>query len=470
MNSSAPADAAGQGITTTWKVLGINNYTTFYNWTAGVPGEADTALFPDVLVGQEQIVTGIGTSGAKSVGTWRVGSNLYTFQVVEDFTFLDGGVVTREQPLIELGESVTLTFRNSSKFDGRMTARPGAHVRFMDSSYATNGAVSIGRNATVSFSTSRPDRSIGAAFNISAGGMLDVSGFRAPDNKVVCQIQGAGTVQIGNNKFFPLVFKDDGKFPGVIAGTGSVELGISSPAAFSFLGVNTYAGGTTLSGNSVLSVAADSGLGAATGGIDFVGGALRLLNGFNLAASRPITAAYGMSATFDTNGFDTTVAQPIAGWGGLTKAGKGTMTLTGRCTYEGPTIVTGGVLRISNGTLPKSCEVVVIDGSLDLGDDPGTVTEVGLLSGTGGTISVAGTLIVDVSRDVTLATSIGGGGKLVKKGNGTLTLAGANTYTGVTTVEAGGLVVSGGIAGDVALHAEARLEGGGRIGGKVIKS
>ena len=47
-----------------------------------------------------------------------------------------------------------------------------------------------------------------------------------------------------------------------------------------------------------------------------------------------------MSATFDTNGFDTTVAQPIAGWGGLTKAGKGTMTLTGHCTYKGPTIVT----------------------------------------------------------------------------------------------------------------------------------
>jgi autotransporter-associated beta strand protein len=470
MNSPAPADSVDQGITTTWKVIGINNYTTAHNWTAGVPGEADTALFPDVLVGQEQIVTGIGTSGAKSVGTWRLASNLYTLQIVEDFTFLGDGVVTRDEPLIDLGESVTLTFRNSSLFRGRMTVRPGARVRFMDASYPHFGIIWIERNATVSFSSSRPDRSIGAAFNINAGGTLDVSGFRAPDNKVVCQIQGAGTVQIGNNKFFPLVFKDDGKFPGVIAGTGSVELGISSPAAFSFLGVNTYAGGTTLSGNSVLSVAADSGLGAATGGIDFVGGALRLLNGFNLAASRPITAAYGMSATFDTNGFDTTVAQPIAGWGGLTKAGKGTMTLTGHCTYKGPTIVTGGVLRISNGTLPKSCEVVVIDGALDLGDDPGTVTEVGLLSGTGGTISIAGTLIVDVSRDVTLATSIGGGGKLVKKGNGTLTLAGANTYTGVTTVEAGGLVVSGGIAGDVALHAEARLEGGGRIGGKVIKS
>lgn len=469
MNSPAPADAAEQGITTTWKVIGINNYTASYNWTAGVPGEADTALFPDVVVGQEQIVGGIGTSGAKSVGTWRVGSNLYTFQIVEDFTFLGDGVVTRDRPLIDLSESVALTFRNSSQFDGRMTVRPAARVRFMDASYARYGAISVERNATVSFSSSRPDGSIGAAFNINAGGTLDVSGFRTPDNKVVCQIQGAGTVQIGNNKFFPLVFEDDGKFPGVIAGAGSVELGISSSAAFSFLGVNTYAGGTTLSWNSILSVPADSGLGAATGGIDFVGGTLRLLNSFNLAASRPLTVAFGMSATFDTNGFDTTVAQPITGWGGLTKAGKGTMTLTGHSTYKGPTIVMGGVLRISNGTLSKSGEVVVIDGVLDLGDDPGTVTDVGLLSGTGGTISVAGTLIVDVSRDVTLVTSIVGGGKLVKKGNGTLTLAGANTYTGVTTVEAGGLVVGGSIAGDVALRAGAKLEGDGRIGGKVIK-
>ena len=94
MNSPAPADFVDQGHNDDLEGHRHQQLHHLPQLDGGCPGEADTALFPDVLVGQEQIVTGIGTSGAKSVGTWRLAaSSLYTLQIVENFTFLGDGVV-----------------------------------------------------------------------------------------------------------------------------------------------------------------------------------------------------------------------------------------------------------------------------------------------------------------------------------------------------------------------------------------
>ncbi|QCI67761.1 autotransporter domain-containing protein [Phreatobacter stygius] len=57
-----------------------------------------------------------------------------------------------------------------------------------------------------------------------------------------------------------------------------------------------------------------------------------------------------------------------------------------------------------------------------------------------------------------------GGGSLVKVGTGTLTLSGANTYTGPTIVEAGTLTVNGSLVSAVTVNAGAWLSGVGTIG------
>lgn len=71
---------------------------------------------------------------------------------------------------------------------------------------------------------------------------------------------------------------------------------------------------------------------------------------------------------------------------------------------------------------------------------------------------------VDRAGSWTFANNIGGSGGLTKLGIGTLRLAGANTYTGLTDVRGGNLILAGSVAGDVRNAATFTSEGG-RIGG-----
>lgn len=54
---------------------------------------------------------------------------------------------------------------------------------------------------------------------------------------------------------------------------------------------------------------------------------------------------------------------------------------------------------------------------------------------------------------------------LVKTGSGTQTLSGVNTYTGLTTIQKGILVVNGSLVGDVLINSHGTLKGNGIIGG-----
>jgi len=83
----------------------------------------------------------------------------------------------------------------------------------------------------------------------------------------------------------------------------------------------------------------------------------------------------------------------------------------------------------------------------------GTITDAVTLTGTGG--------VFDITGSTTASGAIGGTGGLWKNGTGTLTLTGANTFTGDTNVAKGKLVVNGSLASSV------RILKGNSFGGTV---
>jgi uncharacterized protein with beta-barrel porin domain len=147
----------------------------------------------------------------------------------------------------------------------------------------------------------------------------------------------------------------------------------------------------------VLSVAADTSLGAVTGGLTFNGGTLQFGAGFNLSNTRAITLEAGGGA-IDTNGFSTSIGSPISGMGSLTKLGLGAVTVSSVNTYTGQTNIDHGAL-IVDGSIARSSLTNVNNG--------GTLSGVGTVGnlvvnnggvfapgkvGAAGTMTVAGNL------------------------------------------------------------------------------
>ncbi len=122
------------------------------------------------------------------------------------------------------------------------------------------------------------------------------------------------------------------------------------------------------------------------------------------------------------------------------------------------TLVEGGQFIALNYKAGTNSGLV---GSLLTLDNGGTILATGAaithnvaLTGTGG--------VFNTSAATSVSGAIGGTGGLWKNGTGTLTLTGANTYTGNTNVEAGKLVVNGSLASSV------RILKNGTLGGTVV--
>jgi fibronectin-binding autotransporter adhesin len=147
----------------------------------------------------------------------------------------------------------------------------------------------------------------------------------------------------------------------------------------------------------------------------------------------------------------------VSGGGTLTKTSGGTLRLTGSNSYTGDTTVSGGAIEFTAGAI--SSGVVTLGGGgvkYATGNTEDLSAKTVNLAFGGGTVDTGG-------NDVTFANSIGnfGIGGLTKSGSGTLTLQGANTYTGQTTVSGGVLSVAADTnLGDAGTAAGVVLDGG----------
>jgi autotransporter-associated beta strand protein len=172
----------------------------------------------------------------------------------------------------------------------------------------------------------------------------------------------------------------------------------------------------------------------------------------------------------------------ISGSGGLQVVNAGTLVLSGANTYAGDTLVSAGRLRtaqLANSFSAHSAVTVTGTGVLDLND----TTQ----DGGGNDAAVArDQIIANLAGDgsvrlgqlngATLTTGGAGGdtvfsgvlsqlGGLTKVGSGTLTLAGANTATGLLAVQGGSIELAGNWAGAATLDTGGRLSGAGSLAG-----
>lgn len=131
------------------------------------------------------------------------------------------------------------------------------------------------------------------------------------------------------------------------------------------------------------------------------------------------SSVFPASTTFNTSASNYTLSGAFGiASGSLTKSGSGTVVITNANSYSGATTINAGTLQLGNGTLN------------------------GVLSNTSSVIN-NGTLAFNPGANQTAAFPVSGSGSLTKTGAGVLTLSGANTYSGGTSLNSGELSLIG---------------------------
>ena len=195
--------------------------------------------------------------------------------------------------------------------------------------------------------------------------------------------------------------------------------------------------------------------------------------------------------TFNEGSTGGVFAGTIGGDGEIQISGSGGLRLSGDNTFSGTaSVLEGSSLTVTESANLGSAEVAIgasaslifdslpqNNGTSNLFSNPitttgplavldnsggGTVVLSGSISSNGGSIGFSGGSF-DVQGGITGTSS------LLKEGPGALTLAGANTYIGDTTVRAGTLIVDGTLAdaSDVFVESGGTLKGSGSIGGSI---
>jgi len=150
----------------------------------------------------------------------------------------------------------------------------------------------------------------------------------------------------------------------------------------------------------------------------------------NLTINCPLEMTMPSTWTVNAGRF-ATFAAPISGYPGLTIDGGGTVQLNAPNYYNGSTTVISGTVRVNDHGSLSTGELVLNGGNVS-----NTVS-----ASLNNDVRLSANAVITTTQLLNLNGSITGTGNLTKNGSGTLSLAGTNSYTGATVVNAGTLSI-----------------------------
>lgn len=280
----------------------------------------------------------------------------------------------------------------------------------------------------------------GPSFTFDINNTLTITAGATPQILgVVNNSSSAQIFNVGNTGTGQIIFQSNASTnAGSI--TNSVTYNVGNGAQSGTLTFTGASGATTGTGNGLI-VMSSTGLMQIQG--TSVGVRIGSLSG---VVGSSVTIASGSELAFGIAGSNLTFAGVISGNGGIFKEGTGTEIMTGINTYSGGTEVSAGTISMQGTGVLNPTGALTVDsgGTFDISSATGPTFTVGDLNGAG-TITLGPNTLVTGTTTLTPVFSgvISGSGGLTKQNSGTLTLSGANLYSGTTSI-IGGILVLGG--------------------------
>jgi filamentous hemagglutinin family protein len=340
---------------------------------------------------------------------------------------------------LTLDGPATYTFTGAIAGNGGLIKNGAGTAILVNNTYNGSTTINAGTVQSNSFDVI-PDTS---AVTIAAGATFDLNG----NSETIGSLSGAGDVTTGGGFLTTGGDNSSTTYSGVISEAGGLIK--EGTGTLTLSGNNTYTGSTTINAGTLRMGIANALSNSTAVGIANVAGATWDLNNFNQTVNviglggatggnillGSATLTFGGAANFTYGGV-------ISGTGSIIKQGTGIQTFTNTQTYTGSTTINDGTLRLGANNIFSNTSSIsianVAGATLDLNGFNDTINVISGGGGVGGTIALgAGTLTTGDSTSNTFAGVISGAGNIVKQGSGTWTLSGNNTYSGLTTINAG---------------------------------
>ncbi len=340
--------------------------------------------------------TGILAGSGNTISNSADISNVVTgIDAVSNNIITNSGIITPSSGGngIHVYDNNTITNTADGSITGNSAGLWGIRVN-TGNTVINNGTVAVSGTNSIAFLTQGDNNTL------TNNGTLSASGT----GSYAAKILGTGNTLVNSGSISGNLWFDNGNNAftnnGILNGSGGIYK--TGSGTLTLRGSSSYTGGTYFNGG-VINVVQNSGLGASSGGLFFNGGTLQV--SANMTTDRKVTLNSG-GGTFDTNGNSLILSGAVSGPGGLTKAGAGTLTLSGTHTYTGESTVSEGQLllakeasHISTLTINPGATVsghgthghIINNGNVSPGESIGTIK----ISGNY-TQSIRGTLNIEI--------------------------------------------------------------------------